>query len=67
MQSLQVAAAVLGLTTVLFACPLSVSCPADNAEMHKVGETFSGQVRMAIFEHRTSAGTIHQITVPCGK
>jgi hypothetical protein len=64
-KSLKLATVVLSLATLLFACPLSVSCPADKAEMHKVGDSYSGSVHLAIFEHQTSAGTTHQITVRC--
>jgi len=65
MKSLKVATTVLTLATLLFACPFSVSCPADRAEMYKVGDTYSGRVHLAIYEHKTSAGVTHQVTFRC--
>ncbi len=65
MKFLKVAITALSLATLLFACPFSVSCPADHAEMHKVGEDYSGLVHLVIYEHQTSAGETHQITVRC--
>lgn len=65
MKSLRVSAAVLGLATLVFACPLSVSCPADHVDMHKVGDDYSGLVHFVIYEHKTSAGETHQVTVRC--
>jgi hypothetical protein len=65
MKLLRQALTVLSLTTLLFACPFSVSCPADKAEMHKVGDSYSGSIHLAIYEHQTSAGTTHQLSVPC--
>lgn len=67
MKSLKVSVIVMSLATLLFACPLSVSCPADHAEMHKVGEDYSGSVHSVIYEHQTSAGETHQVTVRCEK
>jgi hypothetical protein len=67
MKSLKVAITALSLATLLFACPFSVSCPADHAEMYKIGDDYSGLVHNAIYEHRTSAGTTHQLTVHCEK
>ena len=37
MKTLKLMCAVLSLATLVFACPTSISCPADRAEMHKVG------------------------------
>ena len=65
MQPLKLTITVLSLAALLFACQFSVSCPADHAEMHKVGEDDSGLVHLVIYEHRTSAGETHQISVPC--
>jgi hypothetical protein len=65
MKSLKVSAAVLGLATLVFACPLSVSCPADHVDMHKVGDDYSGLGHVVIYEHKTSAGETHQVTVRC--
>jgi hypothetical protein len=67
MKSLKVSIAVLSLATLLFACPSSVTCPADHADMHKVGEDNSGPVRMVTYEHQTSAGQTHQVTIRCEK
>jgi hypothetical protein len=67
MQSLKIAMIVLSLATLLFACPSSVTCPADHADMHKVGEDDSGSVRMVTYEHQTSAGQTHQVTIRCEK
>ena len=65
MKSLRVSAAVLCLATLVFACPVSVSCPADHVDMHKVGDDYSGLVHFVIYEHKTSAGETHQVTVRC--
>jgi hypothetical protein len=67
MKSVKVAITVFTLVTLLFACPSSVSCPADHAEMYKVGDDYTGLTHLAIYEHRTSAGVTHQITVSCEK
>jgi hypothetical protein len=67
MKSLKVAITALSLATLLFACPFSVSCPADRAEMYKIGDDYSGLVHLAIYQHQTSAGTTHQLTVRCEK
>src|ERR1700722_2426617 len=67
MKSIRISVAVLGLATLLFACPNSVSCPADHAEMHEVSEDSSGPVRLVIYAHQTSAGETHQVTVRCEK
>jgi hypothetical protein len=67
MKSLRVSVVVISLATVLFACPFSVSCPADHVDMHKVGEDDSGFVHFVIYEHQTSAGETHQVTVRCDK
>jgi hypothetical protein len=65
MRLLKASVVVFSLATLLFACPFSVSCPADHAEMHKVGEDQSGEVRMVIYEHQTSAGETHQVSIRC--
>jgi hypothetical protein len=65
MKSMKVLISALSLATLLFACPFSVSCPADHADMHKVGEDNSGLVRLVIYEHQTSAGETHQVTLRC--
>ncbi len=65
MKSVKLSAVVMSLATVVFACPFSVTCPADHADMHKVGEDNSGLVRLVIYEHQTSAGQTHQITIRC--
>jgi hypothetical protein len=49
MKSLKISAAVLSMATLLFACPLSVSCPADHVDMHKVGDDYSGLVHFVIY------------------
>lgn len=67
MKSVKIAMTVVSLVTLLFACPTSVSCPADRAEMYKVGDDYTGLTHLAIYEHRTSAGVTHQITVSCEK
>ncbi|MGA8308912.1 MAG: hypothetical protein WB755_02705 [Terriglobales bacterium] len=67
MKSVKIAITVVSLVTLLFACPTSVSCPADRAEMYKVGDDYTGLTHLAIYEHRTSAGVTHQITVSCEK
>ena len=67
MKSIKISVALLGLATLLFACPNSVSCPADHAEMHEVSEDSSGSVRLVIYAHQTSAGETHQVTVRCEK
>jgi hypothetical protein len=67
MKSVKIAITVVSLVTLLFACPNSVSCPADRAEMYKVGDDYTGLTHLAIYEHRTSAGVTHQITVSCEK
>jgi hypothetical protein len=56
---------VLSLVTLVFACPSSISCPADRGEMHKIGDEYSGSRHFAIYEHKTSAGVIHQVTFRC--
>ena len=56
---------VVSLATVLLACPFSVSCPADHAEMHRVGEDNSGPAHLVVFEHQTSAGETHQVSIRC--
>ena len=38
---------------------------ADHAEMHKVGEDNSGPVHLIVFEHQTSAGETHQVSIRC--
>jgi hypothetical protein len=65
MKTLKLTGAVLALATLVFACPSSISCPADHGEMHKVGDEYSGSRHYAIYEHRTSAGVTHQVTFPC--
>jgi hypothetical protein len=65
MKSLKISAAVLSMATLLFACPLSVSCPADHVDMHKVGDDYSGLVHFVIYEHQTSAGQTHQVSIRC--
>jgi hypothetical protein len=67
MKSVKTAVVVLGLAALLFACPFSVPCPADHIEMHKVGEDYSGLVHVVIYEHLTSAGETHQVTIRCEK
>jgi hypothetical protein len=62
---LKVACTVLSLATLLFACPVSISCPADRSEMHKVGDEYSGLGHFAIYEHTTSAGVTHQVPFHC--
>ena len=53
------------MATLLFACPVSISCPADRAEMHKVGDEYSGLGHYAIYQHTTSAGVTHQVPIRC--
>jgi len=65
MKSLKISIIIISLATLLFACPFSVSCPADHADMHKVDENYSGSVHLVIYEHQTSAGETHQVTVRC--
>ncbi len=65
MKSLKVACAVLSLATIVFACPVSISCPADRGEMHKVGDEYSGLGHYAIYQHITSAGVTHQVPIRC--
>lgn len=65
MKTLKVACTILSLVTLLFACPVSISCPADHGEMHKIGDEYSGSVHYAIYEHQTSAGVTHQVTFRC--
>jgi hypothetical protein len=67
MKSAKTVVVVLGLAALLFACPFSVPCPADHIEMHKVGEDYSGLVHVVIYEHQTSAGETHQVTIRCEK
>jgi hypothetical protein len=62
---LRVACVVLSLATLLFACPVSISCPADRSEMHKVGDEYSGLGHFAIYQHTTSAGVTHQVPFRC--
>jgi hypothetical protein len=64
-QTLKVACSVLSLATLLFACPVSISCPADRSEMHKVGDEYSGLGHYAIYQHTTSAGVTHQVPIRC--
>ena len=64
---LNVAVSVVSLATLLFACPSSISCPADRAEMYQIGDEYSGSVHLAIYEHWTSAGVEHQVTIRCEK
>jgi hypothetical protein len=64
-QTLKVACSVLSLATLLFACPVSISCPADRSEMHKVGDEYSGLGHFAIYQHTTSAGVTHQVPIRC--
>ena len=65
MKLFKVAVIVMSLATLLFACPTSVSCPADHAEMQRVGEDNSGPVHLVVFEHQTSAGETHQVSIRC--
>jgi hypothetical protein len=67
MKSLNVAITLVSLATLLFACPSSISCPADHAEMHQIGDEYSGSVHLAIYKHWTSAGVEHQVTIRCEK
>jgi hypothetical protein len=67
MKLLNVAITVVSLATLLFACPSSISCPADRAEMHQIGDEYLGSVHLAIYEHWTSAGVAHQVTIRCEK
>lgn len=60
-----VLAAVLNFATFLFACPFSITCPADHADMHQVGVDNSGPIHLVIYEHKTSAGETHQLTIRC--
>jgi hypothetical protein len=53
------------MATLLFACPVSISCPADRGEMHKVGDEYSGLGHYAIYQHTTSAGVTHQVPIRC--
>jgi hypothetical protein len=55
----------LSLATIVFACPVSISCPADRGEMHKVGDEYSGLGHYAIYQHVTSAGVTHQVPIRC--
>jgi hypothetical protein len=64
-KSLKVACTVLSMATLLFACPVSISCPADRGEMHKVGDEYSGLGHYAIYQHTTSAGVTHQVPIRC--
>jgi hypothetical protein len=64
-KTLQVACTVLSLATLLFACPVSISCPADRSEMYKVGDEYSGLGHFAIYQHTTSAGVTHQVPFRC--
>lgn len=66
-KSVKLSVVVISLATLLFACPFSVSCPADHIDMHKVGEDNSGLVHLVIYEHQTSAGETHQVTIRCEK
>ena len=65
MKTLKLACTILSLATLVFACPSSISCPADRGEMHKVGDEYSGLIHFAIYEHRTSAGVTHQVSFRC--
>lgn len=65
MKTLKLMCAVLSLMPLVFACPVSISCPADRGEMHKVGDEYSGLVHYAIYEHTTSAGVTHQVPFRC--
>ena len=65
MKTLKVACSVFSLATLLFACPTSISCPADRAEMYKVGDDYSRWSHSAIYEHKNSAGVTHQVSVRC--
>jgi hypothetical protein len=65
MKSLNLAITVVNLAALLFACPVSIYCPADRGEMHKVGDEYSGLVHFAIYEHQTSAGVTHQVYFRC--
>jgi hypothetical protein len=64
-KTLKLACTVLSLATLVFACPSSISCPADRGQMHKVGDEYSGSLHYAIYEHTTSAGVTHQVTFRC--
>ncbi len=65
MKALKLMCAVLCLATLVFACPMSISCPADRAEMHKVGDEYSGLGHFAIYQHTNSAGVVHQVPFRC--
>ncbi len=65
MKTLKVACTVLSLAMMVFACPSSISCPADHGEMHKIGDEYTGSIHYAIYEHKTSAGVTHQVTFRC--
>ncbi|MGA9800971.1 MAG: hypothetical protein WBQ68_18285 [Terriglobales bacterium] len=64
-KSFKVTCVILILETLLFACPVSVSCPADHSEMHRVGDEYSGLGHFAIYQHTTSAGVTHQVPIRC--
>jgi hypothetical protein len=64
-KSLKVVCSVFVLTMLVFACPSSISCPADHGEMHKIGDEYMGAIHYAIYEHQTSAGVTHQVTFRC--
>jgi len=63
--TLKLALTVSSLATLLFACPVSISCPADHGEMHKVGDEYSRLGHYAIYQHTTSAGVTHQVPFRC--
>jgi hypothetical protein len=66
-KTLKLACTVLSLGTLLFSCPVSVECPADHAEMYKIGDDYTGLGHFAIYEHKNSAGVTHQVSFRCEK
>lgn len=67
MRTLKLVCAVLSLMSFVFACPVSISCPADRGEMHKVGDEYSRLGHYAIYEHTNSAGVTHRVPIRCDR
>ncbi len=67
MKLLRLAISIAGLAILAFACPFSISCPADRTEMHKVGDEYEGLLHLAIYEHQTTAGVTHRVTIRCDR
>ena len=46
-------------------CPMSVACPVDGQPMYKSGDDYAGIKHLATYEHTTTDGMVHKLTIEC--